>query len=295
VRVVEKSKFPRHKVCGEFLSPEIQRDLDRLGIWPSFLDLAPARIRRMSLYFEHRETHNKLAEPAWGLSRYAFDALLLGEAERRGAVVVHDLDQAKPHIVATGRSAIATQRGSRLFGFKAHFEGPPNDAVELYFFGRCYVGISAIEQGRTNVCGLAPEDWLREINFDHDSVIRQSPALAARITPLTRATQWFSTGPLEFGQSFANVSQYLAGDALSFIDPFTGSGLLAGVKTGSMAGQAAARNTPVGEYSAACREVLRRPFEVASLIRGILLRGWAPWVAKVVPGRLLFSLTRPHL
>jgi flavin-dependent dehydrogenase len=299
VRVVEKSKFPRHKVCGEFLSPEIQRELDRLGMWQAFLELAPARVRRMSLYFDRREKHSRLPEPAWGLSRYAFDALLLGEAERRGAEVVHDLDQSAssgpPHIIATGRSATAKHRGSRLFGFKAHFEGPPNDAVELYFFGRCYVGVSAIEQGRTNVCGLAPEDWLREINFDHDSVMRHSTALAARIAPLTRSTQWFSTGPLEFGQRLANQSQYLAGDALSFVDPFTGSGLLAGVTTGSMAGQAAARNTPVSEYSAACRGTLRRPFEVASLLRGIVDRGWAPWMATVVPGRLLFSLTRPHL
>jgi len=37
--------------------------------------------------------------------------------------------------------------------------------VELYFFQNGYVGISAIENGATNVCGLAPERSLRSLGF----------------------------------------------------------------------------------------------------------------------------------
>jgi len=33
VRMVEKSKLPRHKVCGEFFSPEIGPELEKLGVW----------------------------------------------------------------------------------------------------------------------------------------------------------------------------------------------------------------------------------------------------------------------
>jgi flavin-dependent dehydrogenase len=226
------------------------------------------------------------------LSRYAFDALLLGEAERRGAEILRESGE-PAQIVATGRAAAGKHRGARIFGFKAHFEGPPNDAVELYFFERCYVGVNAIEGSRTNVCGLAPEDFLREFNFDYDAVVRHSPALAGRLAPLSRSTQWFSTGPLEFGQSFEAANQYLAGDALSFVDPFTGSGLLAAVKSGALAGQSVCKSVSVQDYSAACRAMLRRPFEVAGLIRTAVNRGWADRLAAWVPGKWLFQLTRP--
>jgi 2-polyprenyl-6-methoxyphenol hydroxylase-like FAD-dependent oxidoreductase len=37
VRLFEKSRFPRHKVCGEFLSPELRPALESLGVWPEFL------------------------------------------------------------------------------------------------------------------------------------------------------------------------------------------------------------------------------------------------------------------
>ena len=85
--LIEKSRFPRHKVCGEFFSPEIQPELERLGAWDAFLAAGPARIRRMKLHFGRREKVRRLPEPAWGLSRYAFDTLLLDRAELLGAEV----------------------------------------------------------------------------------------------------------------------------------------------------------------------------------------------------------------
>ena len=176
----------------------------------------------------------------------------------------------------------------------AHFDGPLDDAVELFFFGGCYVGVTAIENGRTNVCGLGPEDFLRRFEFDFDRVLRESPALAARVAPLTRSIDWLSTGPLKFAQHFsAERDVYLAGDALSFVDPFTGSGLLAAIKTGALAGTAAARGASVDEYYVSCRKSLQQPFEVASIFRKTVSSGWADWLIGLVPGRVLFSLTRP--
>ena len=39
----------------------------------------------------------------------------------------------------------------------------------------CYVGINAVEGGRTNVCGLGPEDFLRRFEFDYDRVFGNLP------------------------------------------------------------------------------------------------------------------------
>lgn len=293
VRVIEKSRFPRHKVCGEFFSPEIAAELETLGVWGAFLNAGPVRVRRMKLHFGTREKTCRLAEPAWGLSRYAFDALLLEQAQRLGAEVSRESNGEAPDVIACGRQSRSS--GNRIFGFKAHFEGPVDDAVELFFLDRCYVGINSVEGGRTNVCGLASEDFLRRYQFDYERVVRHSPALAARLAPLTCSWKWLSTGPLCYGQGFdSNQSGYLAGDALSFVDPFTGSGLLAAVKTGSLAGMAAARCEPVASYLQRCRKSLRKPFEIASFLRMAVNRGWADRWAAMIPGRLLFALTRPQ-
>src|SRR5689334_20949909 len=79
VRVIEKSRFPRHKVCGEFFSPEIGPELERLGVWNAFLAAGPARVRRTALHFGKHSKTSRLPEPAFGLSRYEFDRMLLDQ------------------------------------------------------------------------------------------------------------------------------------------------------------------------------------------------------------------------
>lgn len=294
VTVIEKSRLPRHKVCGEFLSPEIAPELERLGVWDAFVAAGPGRVSRTMLHFGSRSKSSRLPEPAFGLSRYAFDLMLLDQARAAGAEVVSETEE-DPLIVATGRRTAPTSRGQRLFGFKAHYEGPTDDAVELFFFDRCYVGVSSIEGGKTNVCGLAPESFLSRFAFEYDGVVMHCRALSHRLQPLRRVTQWFSTGPLQYGQAFANAGDaYPAGDALSFVDPFTGSGLLAAVRSGAMAGKAAAIGQHKGEYLRECRASLRQPFQVAGVLRRALEGGWAEKLAPLAPARLLFALTRPR-
>src|SRR5579863_3779458 len=87
VRIFEKSAFPRHKVCGEFLSPAIATLLRRAGCETDFLRLGPAILREMQLHFGARTVRHRLPEPAYGLSRYELDRLLLQHAVDAGAEV----------------------------------------------------------------------------------------------------------------------------------------------------------------------------------------------------------------
>ncbi len=298
VELFEKSPFPRHKVCGEFLSPEIAPVLEQLGVLPSFLALAPARIAHARLVIESSEKSWQLADPAYGLSRFALDHLLLQHAASRGAIVRREpcFEPATPAIIAHGRKS-AAPAGSRIFGFKAHFTGPANKAIELFFFGGCYVGVSAVENGITNVCGLAPEALLRARNFEIEPLFRLSKPLTERLSPMARAMDWILTGPLLFRdrlRSTAVPDRYPAGDALGFVDPFTGSGMLAAIATGAMAGAAAARQSPVERYLRDCRELLGRQYAMAALFRFAIASGWAETLAPLLPGRLLFQLTRPR-
>ena len=299
VALWEKSRFPRHKVCGEYLSPEIEPILKDLGVWDEFLAANPALIRRLVLHFGSAEKHCRLPERAFGLSRYCLDELLFHNAIAAG--VRHRSEGADhaasiPTVLAGGRRN-ASLRGNRVFGFKAHFEGPVDDAIELFFFKGCYVGVNEVENGVTNVCGLGPESVLANCKFDIDTVVSWCKPLVERLRPLRRKWKWLSVGPLVFENRFAAQAVenlYPAGDALSFVDPFTGSGMLSALVTGRLAGIAAARGTPVSGYLADCRGRLQHPFAVASLLRGLLEKRWAERLSLLVPGSLLVHLTRPH-
>lgn len=226
-----------------------------------------------------------------GLSRYVLDDLLLQRAVHSGATLVRE--GGAPDLVAHGRHTATSRTDRRLLGFKAHHTGPSNDAVELYFFRGGYVGVNPVENGITNVCGLLPEGELVPSGFDIDEVVRGFTPLRERLAPLTRGMAWMKVGPLVFEQHWDRRDAYYCGDALSFVDPFTGSGMLGALLTGALAGRAAALGTPVDEYLAQCRRAISRPFEFSSLFRAALRSGWAERLAPFVPGQLLYRLTRP--
>ena len=305
VRIVERSRHAKHKVCGEFLSPEASHILSSLGAWEELVRLGPARIRKCRLHFGSREKSWTLDEPAWGLSRFALDEHLLEKAAALGAVVSRgeSVVAERPEgetgsiVLATGRKGIANGP-NRLFGFKAHFEGPADDAIEMFFGREGYVGVSPVENGWTNVCGIASESALQRRAFDVDEYVAAADPLRERLRPLRRRLRWLMVGPLSFSgiaQPPAGNRVYPAGDALGFVDPFTGSGILNALLTGKMAGASAARALPSGDYVRKCRALLDRPFGISALARRMLQSDCAYYLAALMPGRLLFRLTRTRV
>ena len=357
VHVIERSRAAKHKVCGEFLPAEACRVLEGLGVWRAFLSANPARIRRCVLRFGSRRKQWTLTEPAFSLSRFELDRLLLDRAQALGARISRgesfregdasggatgvladgrrrpasrgesfregDASGAGWDVLADGRRTPASRgesfregegsgasvvlahgrrtpaaAGGRLFGFKAHFAGPVDDSVELHFTRFGYLGISAVENGFTNICGIAPEEELRRFGFDLDEFLMAEPTLRDRLRPLSRRMAWLKTGPLVFSRSSELTAPanrvYPAGDALGFIDPFTGSGILNALLTGRLAGSAAARGTPAESYLRECRALLDRPFAMSSLFR-LLMRARMSRMALLVPGDWLYRLTRARV
>jgi len=85
---------------------------------------------------------------------------------------------------------------------------------------------------------------------------------------------------------------YLAGDALGFVDPFTGSGILNALLTGRMAGTSAATGVAPDVYLRECRKLLWRPFATSAVVRTLLQWGLAPRLAALMPGGWIYRLTR---
>ncbi len=300
VEIWEKSRFPRHKVCGEFLSPECTVILDRLGVGPAFSALGPSVIGRMKLRFGERESTARFSEPAWGVSRHALDLLLLEEALKRGARLIPSKGvpmTAGANIIAHGRRC-AAPRGRRLFGFKAHFTGPVDDAVELLFFAhRAYLGVSAVEQGYTNVCGIAEESQLARFSFDIDAFLDENAVVRSRLRPLRRCWKWLLVGPIEFHSRFDRAPvphEFPAGDALTFVDPFSGTGILSALWTGELAGRMASQGQESGKYLRQARNALEAPARIAGLFRSAMDGGWGKWLGACLSPQTLFRLTRPR-
>lgn len=307
--IYEKSVFPRHKLCGEFFSPEILPLLEDLGVADGFRALGPARVTHAELNFSRHHRRFPLPEPAWGLSRYVLDDFLLRAACEVGAELRRERHSKREQraIFTTGRSIAEPKSRRRLFGFKAHFVGsahgsPASNAVELFFFEGGYVGTCPIEQGKTNICGLAKESLLRTYGFEVDRLIASVPRLAARLRPLERLTHWRMAGPLRFGHASQHASASIAaGDAMCFVDPFTGTGVLAAIQTGIWAGEAAACAEQGSDWAECCERhrrlcvsFHRRQLATTAIIRRLLNLGWAESLAGLVPGWLLFRLTRPQ-
>jgi len=92
VAIVEKSSFPRRKVCGEFISATTMPLLYALNVAQAFLAQAGPPVRRVGLYEGETAVDALMPAPetgnaGWGraLGREHLDTILLRAAVRAGA------------------------------------------------------------------------------------------------------------------------------------------------------------------------------------------------------------------
>src|SRR5579864_471052 len=173
VLLLERGRFPRHKVCGEFVSAESLELLQEL-LTPRDRDLittAP-RIQQGRIFADGAEIHAEINPPAASITRFDLDAALwrsciengvdarqecpVQTVEGAGPFTVRtqtDVFEAKVLVNATGRWSNLTspeirdaQTRERCIGLKAHFrEISPPDSVDLYFFEGGYCGVQPIQ------------------------------------------------------------------------------------------------------------------------------------------------------
>lgn len=116
VALLDAGRFPRDKVCGEFLSPECWGAFDDLGLSGAVEGLGYHPIRRVRISTPRgTEVVATVVDPAGrpgiGLSRSALDDLLLGRARAAGAEVFEGHRVAGP-LVEGGRVVGLAARGA---------------------------------------------------------------------------------------------------------------------------------------------------------------------------------------
>jgi len=253
VALIDRDTFPRDKLCGEFLSYDALPIVDALGV-----DLGDApSIDRCRVVSRHRTYEFAFPHAARGVSRMKLDELLFRKAVACGAIPVTrtvsslaDLG-ARVIVGAWGRwgrfdqqldRAFVHDRSHRNFGFKRHYRGTREPGViELYSFARGYLGVSDVEDGITNICGLVHADRLAGHKGKWDSFIEtiraEEPPLEAMYARFTPAQEQFlSSEPVIFrSRSAVEGGVFMIGDASGVIDPLTGNGMAMAIQSAVVA------------------------------------------------------------
>jgi flavin-dependent dehydrogenase len=142
------------------------------------------------------------------------------------------------------------KRRSRLVAFKAHLEGTRGAAgcCEIYFYSGGYGGLNSVEGGLSNLCFIAAARDVRACGGNPERVMREIVATnrraAATLAGARVQSEWLAVSLDGFGRRRLVPANGLltVGDAASFIDPFTGSGMLMALESGELAAQVVKRH-----------------------------------------------------
>ena len=88
VVLIEAKRYPHHKVCGEFLSPECHQLLGDLGVMAMLMALHPVPIKVACISApDGTAWETRFPQPGLGISRSALDATLATRARDLGVEV----------------------------------------------------------------------------------------------------------------------------------------------------------------------------------------------------------------
>lgn len=269
VVLIEKSKYPRHKVCGEYVSNEILPYLHSIGV--DILKMSPAQINILEFTTHNgRAIKTQLPLGGFGISRYTLDNFLYQIAISNGCIVINDTVTAisfvkNLFIVTTQNQTLKTKIVLGAYGkrsnidqyltrdfinnptpwlaIKAHYSGTyPNDMVSLHNFDGGYCGISKVENSIINICYLANlktfkkykniEEYQQKVLYQNKyikSILENSTPLFEK--PLT-------ISQVSFDKKKAVEHHILMiGDTAGLIHPLCGNGMAMAIHSAKIASE----------------------------------------------------------
>jgi menaquinone-9 beta-reductase len=259
VVVLEKSRFPRRKVCGEFVAASGIRELHALGVGERFAALAGPPVRRLALWTSRASFDAALPQrhgAARALEREALDVLLLDAARASGAQVLQPMrslslrrsanrffctagerDTATVEIEA--RAVIAAhgswQPPGELLGFQAHFRDAelPPATIALVPFAGGYAGLVERSGARVTLACAVRRDALARMRRSGapagDCLLRfllRNRLVAAALGGAKLEGGWLAAGPLRPGRRpLYRDGVFAIGNAAGEAHPLVGEGI----------------------------------------------------------------------
>ena len=261
--VLERTHFPREKVCGDCLNPAAWEVLDRMGISQTIRQLPAATLRwvdfRTATGRSIRFDLPVQSRCELGIRRKLFDDALLKNAIASGSDVkfgspVVKVRQSSRWQISTGNEMVegrfliaADGRNSSVarllndfpstttdrVALQTHFRAEAEPHIVLEFSEYGYLGLATIGENLTNLCTVSRP---QNVESFRQSVIQRFGLRPDHrwlsITPLTRATI-----------RSRRTNLLYAGDAARVVEPFTGEGILYALQSGALAADCIIRST----------------------------------------------------
>ncbi len=245
VTIWEAGHYPRHRVCGEFISGRGQDVLQALGLH-DVLIAAGARPANTALFFSGKRPLEavkddflpvqRLPRPALCLSRFTIDALFARRFKELGGELHEnrrwrETDFGEGVVRATGRRLQPVQNGWRWFGLKVHVTNVHLGAdLEMHVVRNGYVGLCRLNGGEVNVCGLfrrparapdSPPPWKQLLRGNHTGSLSLRLAEAVFDESSFCSIAGLSLHP----RRAVEPNECSIGDALTMIAPVSGNGM----------------------------------------------------------------------
>ena len=266
----ETNSYPRHKVCGEYISNEVDPYLKNLGI--NLLAAGAVEITDFEISTPNGyKTATKLPLGGMGMSRYAFDNLLYEKASQQGvrfyfskvSEVTFEHDQffvrteseayaAKVVIGAYGKRSVLDKSLQRDFSFKkhswlavkGHFNHStfPQNLVALHNFEGGYGGLSKTEDGTVNFCYLTSYKSFKkygDIKEFNQKVVSKNKYLKLFLDEANPVFENpLSIAQISFQKKEPIVNHILmCGDTAGLIHPLCGNGMAIAIHSAKLASE----------------------------------------------------------
>lgn len=312
VLVIEKDEYPKHKVCGEYVSNEVLPYLKRLGI--DIEKTNADQIQRLVLSnLKGNSVKIKLPLGGFGMSRYALDELMYKKAKSNGVEfkfetvtdVTFDNQQfsvktskdefcSEFSIGSFGKRSTLDKKLDREFvhnktpwiGIKAHYQSDdfPKGEVQLHNFEGGYCGLSKTETGAVNLCYLAHYDSFKKegsVENFNKHILRRNPELNSF---LDNSKLLFDKHLAISQVSFQNknaVENHLlmAGDSAGLIHPLCGNGMAMAIHSAKLLSEEVIafrkhknRNQLEKNYTQIWKQTFRKRLIFGSLFQRLLLQ-----------------------
>ncbi len=258
VVLIEKEAYPRHKVCGEYVSNETLPYLTSLGIDP--FELGAVRIDELDFSVPGVDSlKTSLPLGGFGISRFTLDHALYEKATEKGAKIIQDqvekIDFVKDKfqiitkkrksysslfvIGAYGKRSVLDKKLDREFiskkssyvAVKAHYKGYfPENLVGLYNFEGGYCGVSNVEGKKLNVCYIVDYrvfQKYKSIDRFQEEMLKSNKDLNA----VLETSEMVFEKPLSISQISFDTKELIVdhvlmcGDSAGLIHPLCGNGM----------------------------------------------------------------------
>ncbi|MBZ4035478.1 NAD(P)/FAD-dependent oxidoreductase [Flavobacterium sp. 17A] len=269
VTLLEKNDYPKHKVCGEYISNEILPYLKWLDADVSVLN--PSLINNFEFTTENGKTaQTKLPLGGFGISRYTLDHFLFENAIKNGCIIINEnvsevsfennlftvktpenTFSAKMVLGAYGKRSNIDQQLDRKFilkkspwlAVKGHYYGNFNpNLVALHNFQGGYCGVSTVENNIINICYLADYDTFKNyknIEEYQKKVLYKNKNLKAifeNSTPLFDKPLTISQISFDKKKPVENHI-LMIGDTAGLIHPMCGNGMAMAIHSAKIASE----------------------------------------------------------